>query len=56
MGHIKFVGEGTSLQGFECSLNYEHDGVAYAAAITGKDPKSHDEACNELMSIVTKVE
>lgn len=53
MGDIKFVGEGTSINRYSCSLTYERDGQAYMAAFIGKDPKTHDQACDELIDMVS---
>jgi len=53
MGHIEFVGEGTPLNRYDCTLAYERGGHAYLASFTGKDPKTHEQACDELISMVT---
>ena len=53
MGHIEFVGEGTPLNRYDCTLAYERGGHAYLAAFTGKDPKSHKQACDELIDMVS---
>ena len=52
MGHIRFFGEGTFINQYDCSLTFERGGVAYMASFTGKDPKTHEEACNELFEMV----
>ena len=53
MGHIEFFAEGTSLNRYDCTLAYERGGHAYLAAFTGKDPKSHKQACDELIDMVS---
>ena len=53
MGHIEFFAEGTSLNRYDCTLAYERGGHAYLASFTGKDPKTHEQACDELISMVT---
>lgn len=53
MGHIRFFGGGTTINQYDCSLAFERDDDAYMAAFTGKDPKTHDEACNELIEMVS---
>ena len=53
MGHIEFFAEGTSLNRYDCTLAYERGGHAYLASFTGKDPKTHEQACDELISMVS---
>mgnify|MGYP001507756593 FL=1 len=53
MGDIEFIAEGTPLNRYSCALNFERHGVAYEAAITGKEPKTHEQACNELIDMVS---
>ena len=53
MGHIEFAAEGTSLNRYDCTLAYEHGKYAYFASFTGKDPKTHEQACNELIDMVS---
>ncbi len=53
MGDIQFLGEGTTVNQYSCSVTYERNGQAYMAAFTGKEPKTHDEACNELIDMVS---
>ena len=53
MGHIRFFGEGTAINQYDCSLTFERGGIAYMASFTGKDPKTQDEACEELIDMMS---
>ena len=53
LGHIEFVGEGTFVRTFSCSVTFERSGVAYMASFIGRAPKTHEQACNELIEIVS---
>lgn len=53
LGDIEFVGEGTTINRYSCSLTYERNDQAYMAAFTGKDPKTHEEACSDLIDMVS---
>lgn len=53
LGHIEFVGEGTFVRTFSCSVTFERSGVAYMASFIGRAPKTHDQACNDLIAMMS---
>lgn len=54
IGHVYYLGEGTPVLAFSCTVNFESNGVAYSAAFLGKDPKPQEQACDELINMATK--
>ena len=52
LGHVEYTGEGTIAQAFTCSLTFDRDGVGYVASFNGKDPKTADQACDDLMAMM----
>ena len=53
LGNIRYFGKGTVLQAFSCSVTFERSGVTYLASFNGKDPKTHEQACDELIEMVS---
>ena len=53
LGHIEYVGEGTFVRTFSCSVTFERAGVAYMASFIGRASKTQDEACNELIDMMS---
>lgn len=54
MGHVVYTGEGTVAQAFSCSLTFERDGTAYKASFNGKDPKTEQQACDDLINMMSR--
>ena len=53
LGHIEYVGEGTFVRTFSCSVTFERAGVSYMASFIGRASKTQDEACNELIVMMS---
>lgn len=53
IGHLEYIGEGTRINRYECTLAFERGGIPYVASFTGKDRKTREEACNELIDMVS---
>lgn len=52
MGRLSLAGEGTVAKRFTCSLIFERKGQTYTAVFTGKEQKTHEQACEELINMV----
>ena len=53
LGHIECVGEATFVRTFSCSVTFERSGVAYMASFIGRAPKTPEQACNDLIAMMS---
>lgn len=53
VGEFDFFGVGAGIQDYSCALVFERDGQAYTAGFLGKGSKTNEQACEDLVTMVS---